>query len=84
MSKIETIQKAIDYLSDDITWNNYPNDPSLGWYYVEGEQYVIRDAMLDTFFFVRARSPKEAYEKFVKRLNEAFNAREWMDEDETF
>ena len=82
MSKIKTIQKAIEYLLHDITWENYPDVPYLGWYYVEGEQYVIRDAMLDTFFFVRARSPKEAYEKFVKRVGEAFNAGAMVEEEE--
>lgn len=82
MSKTKTIQKAIEYLLHDITWENYPDDPYLGWYYVAGEQYVIRDAMLDTFAFIRASSPKEAYEKFAKRVNEAFNAGKWVDEDE--
>lgn len=82
-----TIQKAIYYLTTDgeVKWNDFP---SVGvdnhyylWYYAENRQYVIRDVMTDTFFFVKARSPKEAYEIYRDRWDEAMKAGAWVDED---
>lgn len=40
------------------------NEDYYDYYYAEDELYVIRDRIFDTIEFVRARSPKEALQKF--------------------
>lgn len=76
----DTIRKAIFHLTTagEVKWND-PHllgikDPDGFWYYAEKEQYIIRDVMTDMYFFVKARSPKEAFKKFRDRLDEAMNA----------
>lgn len=77
----EVIQKAMGYLMHGVKWNDYPDDYYHVWYYAEGEIYVIRDVMVDTFAFIEAKSPEEAYEKYMKRWYEAMKAGE-LEEDE--
>lgn len=68
------IQKAIHYLTSigEVKWNKFPpvgvEDYYHEWYYAEGRQYIIHDVMMDTFFFVKARSPREAYELYQGRI----------------
>ena len=40
------------------------NEDYYDYFYAEDELYVIRDRIFDTIEFVRARSPKEALQKF--------------------
>ena len=40
------------------------NEDYYDYYYAQDELYVIRDRIFDTIEFVRARSPKEALQKF--------------------
>lgn len=76
----ETIQKAICHLTTEgeIRWRDFPpvgvEDHFHAWYYAEDRQFIIRDVMMDTFFFVKARSPKEAYEIYRSRLEEVMRA----------
>ena len=76
----DTIRKAIFHLTTEgeVKWNDPQRlgikDPDGFWYYAEKEQYIIRDVMTDMYFFVKARSPKEAFKKFRDRLDEAMKA----------
>ena len=73
--------------ANDIKWNVFP---SIGlcesyylWYYAEDRLYIIKDCMTDMIYLVEARSPIEAFERLVARLNEAIHAGEMVDEEVT-
>ena len=51
------------------------------YYYAEDELYVIRDRIFDTIEFVRARSPKEALQKFHEVREEVFRPMEGADDE---
>lgn len=41
------------------------DEPYYEYYYAEDELYFIRDRVYQTFWATRAKSPKEAFEKFI-------------------
>lgn len=88
MKMDDTIRKAIFYLTTvgEVTWNDYPkigvNDHYVMWYYAENEQYILRDVMTDACYFIKARSPKEAHDKYEERLYEAMTAGSYQEEEE--
>ena len=88
MNMDDTIRKAIFHLTTagEVKWNDPQRlgikDPYSVWYYAEKEQYIIRDVMTDMYFFVKARSPKEAYKKYKKRMEEAMKAGSYQEEEE--
>lgn len=44
-----------------------PND-KFDWYYAENKIYVIRNKAMKSYNFIRAKSPKEAWEKLEKQF----------------
>ncbi len=71
---------------DRIRWESFPSfgieDYYHGWYYAGEQLFIIRDAMMDSFIFVRAENIKEAYEKYTDRWLHVMNAGALMDEGE--
>lgn len=70
------IQEVADFLtSDKVLWQNFDNyikgDEAMElsarhfcWYYAEDELYVIKHVQFRAFYFVKANSPKKAFDKF--------------------
>lgn len=49
------------------------------YYYAEARLYIIRDGLTDQLFFVKADSPKDAFMKFHKRMEDALNAGRYVE-----
>lgn len=62
------LHKANDLIRKDIVFQRYPLGlyPTLEYYYCEEELYLVRNIKTHTLMFVNARSPKEAFCKFLK------------------
>ena len=56
------------------------NEDYYDYFYAEDELYVIRDRIFDTIEFVRARSPKEALQKFHEVREEVFRPMKGADD----
>ena len=57
------------------------NEDYYDYYYAEEELYVIHDRIFDTVEFVRARSPKEALQKFLEVREEVFRPMRGADDE---
>ena len=79
MEKIELVhalKNALPCFEFDFSINPY-----LGFWYAEEGLYLIRDCMVDAYYFVEARSPHKAIEKVLKRVDEALHAGEPQNEE---
>lgn len=67
-----------------LRWINFPdlglNEAFYSYYYAEARLYIIRDDLTDQFFFVKADSPKDAFMKFHKRMEDALNTGQYVRE----
>lgn len=67
-----------------LRWISFPdfglNEAFYDYYYAEDKLYIIRDGLTDQLFFVKADSPKEAFMKFNKRMEDALNAGQYVRE----
>ena len=72
-------------LKSDIQWRDFSEvgeqDTYNGFYYAGDRLYVIKDVMIDTYFFVEASSPVSALNKYRRRMEEASNAGNFWQED---
>ena len=88
MNMDDTIRKAIFHLTTagEVKWNRFSvvgiDDAYTSWYYAEKEQYILWDAMTDGYYFIKARSPKEAFYKYKCRWDEAMKAGSYQEEEE--
>lgn len=80
MGTIEAVHRAIQALqSDFFLWrkcSDYHDSPlaeRFSFVYAESENYIVRDDHHFFYFFVNARSPKEAFDEVVNRLLEKSN-----------
>jgi len=64
MVLLEAMHMIYDNL-DCIFWKNTPND-KIKYYYAEDELYLMYGTESRSLMFIKATSPKEAYEKFLK------------------
>ena len=66
-----------------IRWLSFPhlglNESFYSYYYAENKLYIIRDVLADQMFFVKADSPKDAFMKFHKKMEDALNAGRYVD-----
>ena len=66
-----------------LRWISFPdlglNETFYNYYYAEARLYIIRDGLTDQLFFVKADSPKDAFMKFHKRMEDALNAGRYVD-----
>ena len=80
---IHTLFLAIEI--NDIKWNDFPHiglsETYYLWYYAENCLYVIKDVMTDMLYFVKARSPVNAFRILASRLDEAMRAGEMVREE---
>lgn len=69
-----------------LRWIAFPelglNEAYYSYYYAEARLYIIRDGLTDQMFFVKADSPKDAFLKFHKRMEDALNAGQYVGEGE--
>lgn len=67
-----------------LRWISFPdfglNEAFYDYYYAEDRLYIIRDGLTDQLFFVKADSPKDAFMKFHKRMEDALNAGQYVGE----
>lgn len=71
---------------ESVRWNSFASvgidDPYHSWYYAGEQQYIIHDAMMDTYFFVKAGSPAKAYCFYMTRVGSAVKAGQvWKEEE---
>ncbi len=85
------VDTCMNQIFDNIAhlrWHNFPKialcEAYYSYYYAENRLYVIRDAMTDQLFFVKADSPKEAFLKFNQRMNDAISAGEYVGREDTW
>lgn len=68
-----------------LRWIDFPdlglNEAFYSYYYAEARLYIIRDGLTDQLFFVKADSPRDAFLKFHKRLEDVLNAGQWVNEE---
>ena len=53
----------------EIKWQPFPDEGDCGggyydYYYAEDELYIVRDRIVGSLYFTKARSPKKAYENY--------------------
>lgn len=69
-----------------LRWTSFPdlglNESYYNYYYAEDRLYIIRDGLTDQLFFVKADSPKDAFLKFNKRMEDALNAGQYVREED--
>lgn len=58
------------------------NEAFYNYYYAENRLYIIRDGLTDQLFFVQADSPRDAFLKFHRRMEDALNAGQYVREGE--
>ena len=86
MSKIDNeIHEVFGDFTKGIEWMDFEDvgvtAPYNKYYYAQDELYVITDIMIDTYYFVKAKSPAEAMQKYSDQMEEACHAGEWVTED---
>lgn len=74
ISNIETVHISVDEIFhkaneklSDVRFRKY-YDNEVEWYYAEDELYILKFPN-NTYFFVNARNPREAYCNYWKQLN---------------
>ena len=80
MDAIETchkMEKAFQSMRFD-----YSINPYLGYWYAEEQLYILKDCMVDAYYFVKANSPYDAVEKVLKRVDEMMKAGQFLDKGE--
>lgn len=74
----EAIHATYKALHGGIRWHDFrevgADEPYYDWYYAENRLYIIRDRLMEQYWFIQARSPLEALEKFKDRLNDVMTA----------
>lgn len=76
IKRIHAMKTALPCIEFD-----YSINPYLGFYYAEDRLYLLRDCMVDAYYFVEADSPYKAVEKVLKRVDEAMHAGEQVYEE---
>ena len=61
---------------------DYSINPYLGYWYAEEQLYILKDFMVDAYYFVKANSPYDAVEKVLKRVDETMKAGQFLDEED--
>ena len=66
-------------VENQIKWQTFPDEEKCGggyydYYYAENGLYIIHDRISDSMYFVRARSPKEAFDDFESNFQLAGGA----------
>lgn len=72
------IHQFVDCLPS-IKWNSFNSSEIdctefVDYYYAEDGLYIIRDQLMEQYAFIKARSPREAFSKFMDRLHCIMNA----------
>lgn len=86
MSRDERIHDIFDALrKNEIPFHSFSDvgleAPYFSYYYAEDELYLIRDEMVQNYWFIRADSPKAAYEVVNHILENASSAGAYVDEE---
>ena len=82
------IQYVYEYLQSRVgaRWHDFQevglDEPYYDFYYAEDMLYIIRDRLMETYYFTRARSPKEALDAFKERAHDVAMAGATWREDE--
>ena len=76
IERVHALKNALPCFEFDFSINPY-----FGFWYAEEGLYLIRDCMVDAYYFVEARSPHKAIEKVLKRVDEALHAGEPQHEE---
>ena len=80
MEAVKRFHKMKDALSGIVF--DYSINPYLGYWYAEERLYILHDCMVDAYYFETARSPHEAIEKVLKRIEDANHAGEMVVSDD--
>ena len=75
MEKIDTCHKMKNALP--CMEFNFSINPYFGYWYAEDGLYILVDCMVQAYYFELARSPAEAIEKVLKRIEDANHAGEF-------
>ena len=69
----------------EILWRDFKDvgidETYYDYYYAEGGPYIIRDRVMEEYFFVEARNPKEAFDSYMERHTDVASALDCMAED---
>lgn len=79
------IHEVFETLKNGVRWHDFSEvgieEHYMMYYYAEDRLYVIRDCMLDNYYFVEAGSPGKALEKYRQVMEDAAHAGEWVPEE---
>lgn len=68
------LQKASEIIKN-LNWKDFNiagyTDPYFDYYYAESELYLIRNKASGSIYFVKAKSPAEAWQLLIEALYEA-------------
>lgn len=65
-----TIQSLFTVLKS-IRWRECEENSNCEWYYAENMHYVVHCKQTDNYWFVKAKSPSNAYQCVVSKIVEA-------------
>ncbi len=86
MSKVDNAIHTLFELKNDMRFHPFSDvgidEPWYDYYYAEDRLYIVRDVMMDQYWFVEASSPGDALYKFKETLQEMMNAGKMVDEEE--
>lgn len=78
------IQNAYKALKS-VRWHDFRevggDEPYFDWYYAENQLYVIRDRVMEQYYFVKARSPLDALKEFKGRIDGVMEAGRWCEDN---
>lgn len=79
------IHEIFEALKNGVRWHDFRevgiDEGWCQWYYAEDRLYIIKDVMVDGFYFYEASSPGKALEMHRQRWDEAMKAGSWVDEE---
>ena len=66
--QIDSIIQTLFTSLKNIKWRNFDNDNRLEWYYAESMCYVVHDKTSNAYYFIKAKSPINAYDTAYKKV----------------
>ena len=66
--QVDSVIQSFFTICKNIKWRKFDNDSRLEWYYAENMQYVIHDTLTSGYYFIKAKSPINAYDIVEKKV----------------
>ena len=64
----DTVIQALFNVLKEIKWRECESNDNFEWYYAEAMHYIVHEKATDSYYFVKAKSPNNAYETVRKKI----------------